>query len=164
MEEVVLLTCQRCGHTWVPNVPSPIVCSKCHSPYWRLPRKNGRSTTHKVIQNTVHQEPLVTNTPFVQTPVYPPPQPIPYVPPPPTFMAQPVIKTYPPVGEDLQGIDYAQKYPEPPIKFPSAPEYTEVERTNPYIDPDRDMPLPLRKCKLCGYKGYGEQFKNHRCR
>lgn len=158
MEEFTVLTCQRCGHTWVPNVPSPVVCSKCHSPYWRLPRKNGRSIGHKVMPNTIHQEPLVTNTPQVQTPIYPPPQPIPYVPPP-TFIGQPVIRTYPPPGEDLQGIDYTQ----PPVRFPSAPDYTEVQQSH-NIDPDRDMPMPLRKCKLCGYKGYGDNFKNHSCR
>jgi hypothetical protein len=75
--------------------------------------------------------------------------------PPPTFMGQPVIRTYPPPGEDLQGIDYSQ---------PQEPPHIEIERINPYIIPDRDMPLPLRKCKLCGYKGYGDAFRNHNCR
>jgi len=62
-------------------------------------------------------------------------------------MGQPVIRTYPPPGEDLQGIDYAQP-----------------QEHNPFINPDKDMPFPLRKCKLCGYKGYGDNFKNHNCR
>lgn len=155
MEQIVQITCQRCGHQWVPNIPTPVVCARCHSPYYRTPRKNGRITGHKVVQNTVHQEPLVTQTPQIQTPIYAPPPPPQYIPiQPPTFMGQPVIRTYPPVGEGLQGIDYSQQ--EPP--------HIEIERTPPYIDPDRDMPLPLRKCKLCGYKGYGEQFKNHNCR
>jgi hypothetical protein len=169
VEQFIQLTCQRCGHTWVPNVPSPIVCAKCHSPYWRLPRRNGRPPGHKVIQNTVHTEPLVTQTPQVQTPIYSPPPPA-YIPVnPPTFMGSPVVRTYPPPGEGLQGIDYGQpphmyqEPPEPPIRFPSAPEYTEIERA-PFIDADKLMPHPLRKCKHCGYKGYGDNFRNHSCR
>jgi hypothetical protein len=171
MEPFLQLTCQRCGHGWIPNVPCPIVCPACHSPYWRLPRKNGRPTPQRVIPNTFHTEPLMTGTPQVQTPqyVHVEPRPVYNVPPPPayvqppTFMGEQVIRTYPPPGEGLQGIDYTQPYPEPPIRFPSAPEYTEIPRDE-YIVPDRDMPLPLRKCKLCGYKGYGDSYKNHNCR
>ena len=162
MDNFIQLTCQRCGHTWVPNVPSPIVCAKCHSPYWRLPRKNGRPTPQRVVPNTFHQEPLVTETPQVVTPNYVHVEPHAVYNVPPTFMGQPVIRAYPPPGEGLQGIDYTQptQYPEPPIRFPVAPVFQE----NEYIQPDRDMPLPLRKCKLCGYKGYGDSFRNHQCR
>jgi hypothetical protein len=32
-----------------------------------------------------------------------------------------------------------------------------------FPNPDNLMPHPLRKCKLCGYKGYGVFFKNHKC-
>lgn len=32
------------------------------------------------------------------------------------------------------------------------------------INPDKDMPLPLRTCKKCGFKGYGEYYKQHICR
>ena len=33
-------TCKRCDHTWIRrrNTP-PVQCPKCHSPYWRLPRR-----------------------------------------------------------------------------------------------------------------------------
>ncbi len=37
--------CERCGHIWVPRlkhsiVPKkPIVCPKCKSPYWDIPKK-----------------------------------------------------------------------------------------------------------------------------
>lgn len=155
MEPIVQLTCQRCSHGWIPNVPNPVVCPRCHSPYWRSPRKNNRSTGRNIMPNTIHQEPLVTETPQIPTPQYIPVQP-------PIFMGQPVIRTYPPPGEGLEPVDYTQ----PPVRFPSPPVYTEVHREPPteYIIPDKDMPLPLRKCKLCGYKGYGDSFKNHNCR
>jgi len=29
--------CLRCGHQWVPQVPRPRVCAKCHSPWYDLP-------------------------------------------------------------------------------------------------------------------------------
>jgi len=29
-----VLTCKRCGHKWIPRIPSPAVCPNCHSPYW----------------------------------------------------------------------------------------------------------------------------------
>lgn len=33
-------TCVRCGHTWIPRTPDkPIVCPKCKSPYWDIPKK-----------------------------------------------------------------------------------------------------------------------------
>ena len=32
--------CERCAHQWVPrNKDLPIVCSRCKSPYWNIPRK-----------------------------------------------------------------------------------------------------------------------------
>ena len=32
--------CERCGHEWVPrNDAAPLVCPKCKSPYWNLPRE-----------------------------------------------------------------------------------------------------------------------------
>ncbi len=33
--------CERCVHEWVPNniKREPIVCPKCKSPYWNIPRK-----------------------------------------------------------------------------------------------------------------------------
>jgi len=163
MEQFVQLTCQRCGHSWVPNVPCPIVCSKCHSPYWRLPRKNGRPMPQRVVPNTFHQEPLVTETPQIQTPIYAP-QPPQYVHVEPhvVYNAPPPTYNPPPLVQPIQPTDYTQ--PKPPIRFPSAPEPIFQEINREYIQPDRDMPLPLRKCKLCGYKGYGESFRNHNCR
>jgi len=32
--------CERCGHEWVPlGKKEPIVCPKCKSPYWNIPRR-----------------------------------------------------------------------------------------------------------------------------
>lgn len=28
------LTCKRCGHTWIPRIDSPELCSKCKSKKW----------------------------------------------------------------------------------------------------------------------------------
>ena len=37
-----VLSCTRCGHTWIPRRPEPPkVCPKCKSPYWDRPRKLG---------------------------------------------------------------------------------------------------------------------------
>ena len=34
------LSCQRCGHSWIPRRPQkPRVCPTCRSPYWDRPRK-----------------------------------------------------------------------------------------------------------------------------
>lgn len=36
--------CERCSHTWIPRINSnakPLVCPKCKSPYWNIPRKRG---------------------------------------------------------------------------------------------------------------------------
>jgi len=30
----IILTCIRCTHRWVPQVPHPKRCPLCHSPYW----------------------------------------------------------------------------------------------------------------------------------
>lgn len=33
--------CERCGHEWVARgKEEPIVCPKCKSPYWNVPKKN----------------------------------------------------------------------------------------------------------------------------
>ncbi len=53
MGEISLLgyLCERCAHKWVPRSNSehkPIVCSRCKSPYWNVPRKNGNGNgAHK---------------------------------------------------------------------------------------------------------------------
>jgi hypothetical protein len=92
----------------------------------------------------------MTGTPQVNTPQYPPP---------PQY-GQPYYPLYPPPP-----VDYGQPpqlYQEIVCKEPPVFK-SEVQERDFQINPDRDMPLPLRKCKLCGYKGYGEYFKNHRC-
>ncbi len=34
--------CLRCGHEWSPRDKSkePVICPKCKSPYWDVPKKN----------------------------------------------------------------------------------------------------------------------------
>jgi ribosomal protein S27AE len=32
-----VLTCQRCGHAWIPRQDKVWVCAKCHSPKWNEP-------------------------------------------------------------------------------------------------------------------------------
>jgi DNA-directed RNA polymerase subunit RPC12/RpoP len=37
--------CERCGHIWIPRKydagkkKDPIICPKCKSPYWNMPRR-----------------------------------------------------------------------------------------------------------------------------
>jgi len=34
--------CERCKHKWIPRVKvkeDPIICPKCKSPYWNIPKK-----------------------------------------------------------------------------------------------------------------------------
>ena len=32
--------CLRCGHAWLPRqTDNPIVCPKCKSPWWDIPKK-----------------------------------------------------------------------------------------------------------------------------
>jgi hypothetical protein len=37
--------CERCGYEWVPRSTTevPRVCSRCKSPYWNRPRREGRA-------------------------------------------------------------------------------------------------------------------------
>ena len=175
MEPIIQLTCQRCGHSWIPNVPCPIVCAKCHSPYWRTPRRNGKrfADVKQVVPDTVHTEPLMTGTPQVDTPQFhqPPPNgyvlpPVQPIPPPPQYR-QPYSQYPPPVVDYGQPANMYQEPSEdwkPQVIYKEPPVFkSEVQERDFQINPDRDMPLPLRKCKLCGYKGYGEYFKNHKC-
>lgn len=188
MEQIVQLTCQRCGQSWTPNIPNPVVCARCHSPYWKTPRRNGKrfAEVKQVVPDTVHTEPLMTGTPQVNTPQYGTQPPPPYMLPPinpiptPEFYRQPPPTQIPPkyVFQTPQYpppvVDYGQPanmYQEPPEDWKPQVIYTqppvfksEVQERDFQINPDRDMPSPLRKCKLCGYKGYGEYFKNHKCR
>ena len=44
------LTCTRCEYTWIPRSDEPPkVCPnpKCKSPYWNVPRKNGKNNKVK---------------------------------------------------------------------------------------------------------------------
>ena len=41
--EVTAYSCDRCEHQWLPREEDkPIICPKCKSPYWNIPRKNGK--------------------------------------------------------------------------------------------------------------------------
>jgi len=31
--------CKRCGWLWVSKLDNPVVCPKCHSPYWNIPKE-----------------------------------------------------------------------------------------------------------------------------
>jgi len=33
--------CLRCGYTWTPQVQHPIVCARCKSSLWDVPRATG---------------------------------------------------------------------------------------------------------------------------
>ena len=33
------ISCLRCGHEWVPTIERIIVCAKCRSPYWNIPKQ-----------------------------------------------------------------------------------------------------------------------------
>lgn len=35
---IKLHTCLRCSHQWPSKLEVPITCSKCRSPYWRIPK------------------------------------------------------------------------------------------------------------------------------
>jgi len=42
--------CERCKHLWVPRNYSkkePLVCPKCKSPYWNIPKKNKKVKNEK---------------------------------------------------------------------------------------------------------------------
>jgi Zn finger protein HypA/HybF involved in hydrogenase expression len=36
--ELVTVKCLRCGKSWTPRKLPIIVCAKCHSPYWNIPK------------------------------------------------------------------------------------------------------------------------------
>jgi len=47
MEESVTihkLTCERCGHSWVPRVQTVKTCPNCRSPYWDTPKQKKKVT------------------------------------------------------------------------------------------------------------------------
>jgi predicted Zn-ribbon and HTH transcriptional regulator len=44
---VMTLTCQRCGHAWIPRVPDVRQCARCKSAYWDTPRQKPPDTRKK---------------------------------------------------------------------------------------------------------------------
>jgi len=40
--KAIFFHCLRCDYEWYPNDPNkePTACPKCHSPYWKKPRKD----------------------------------------------------------------------------------------------------------------------------
>lgn len=45
--EVVTLHCSRCQSDWIPRDPDkePTVCPRCHTPYWKAPRRSRQQGT-----------------------------------------------------------------------------------------------------------------------
>ena len=39
MVELVKVKCLRCGHEWIPRKPVVILCAKCRSAYWNIPKQ-----------------------------------------------------------------------------------------------------------------------------
>ena len=42
--------CERCSHKWISranSVKKPLVCPKCKSPYWNIPRKASKNPFHR---------------------------------------------------------------------------------------------------------------------
>ena len=43
--------CERCGHIWLPREPTkrehrdPILCAKCKSAYWNIPKTKTQTQT-----------------------------------------------------------------------------------------------------------------------
>jgi transcription elongation factor Elf1 len=33
-----LFKCLRCGHEWLSKLEHPILCARCHSAYWDIPK------------------------------------------------------------------------------------------------------------------------------
>ena len=31
--------CKRCGHKWIPRKSEVMLCPKCKTPYWNIPKK-----------------------------------------------------------------------------------------------------------------------------
>lgn len=39
------LQCRRCFHTWTPRIERPVMCPRCHSPFWNRDRRT-QATKH----------------------------------------------------------------------------------------------------------------------
>ena len=50
--------CERCSHNWTPRKGSdgktkpPIVCPKCKSPYWNIPKNDKKDSEEKTKDKT----------------------------------------------------------------------------------------------------------------
>ena len=42
MVTIPKLTCQQCGHVWIPRVAHPHECPVCQSRAWNTTKKGGR--------------------------------------------------------------------------------------------------------------------------
>jgi len=44
--------CERCSHKWISRsnrkTKNPVVCPRCKSPYWNIPRKNLKKVKTKL--------------------------------------------------------------------------------------------------------------------
>jgi len=38
MTERNIFECKRCGHKWMSKLEHPVLCAKCHSAYWDIPK------------------------------------------------------------------------------------------------------------------------------
>jgi len=44
------------------------------------------------------------------------------------------------------------------------PVFYEKVETPWFINPDKEMPIPIRTCKFCGYRDFADKFQFHNCR
>lgn len=42
-----LFKCLRCGHEWLSKLEHPVLCAKCHSAYWDIPKVVKDKVTHQ---------------------------------------------------------------------------------------------------------------------
>jgi hypothetical protein len=55
--------CLRCGHEWTVRRPEkPRLCPNCNSPYWDLPKRNGRKP-EEVVQKVAVEIPILKPAP-----------------------------------------------------------------------------------------------------
>ena len=54
---IKLHTCLRCSHQWPSKLEVPITCSKCRSPYWRIPKGESSPSNIPVADFPVEKKP-----------------------------------------------------------------------------------------------------------
>ncbi len=42
---ITTLTCERCGHKWVPRISDPRVCPSCKHYKWDIPKEEEKQPT-----------------------------------------------------------------------------------------------------------------------